>query len=97
MCQARRPSLGACAPETVAAWTAQSTRSIGATLRGRHAGEARAELETFNRTGEVGAIVTGVNNFDDMLEARVKVVSTAAEQAGLRAGMTGAEVLELIR
>jgi uncharacterized protein YunC (DUF1805 family) len=55
------------------------------------------DVETFNRTGEVGAIVTGVNDFDDMLEARVKVVSIAAEQAGLRAGMTGAEVLELIR
>jgi len=54
-------------------------------------------VETFNKTGEVGAIVTGVNNFDDMLAAQVVGVSTAAAQVGIKAGMTGAEVTEQIR
>lgn len=54
-------------------------------------------VETFNKTGEVGAIVTGVKNFDDMLAAQIVSVSTAAAQAGIKAGMTGAEVMEQIR
>lgn len=54
-------------------------------------------VETFNKTGEVGAIVTGVKNFDDMLTAKVVSISTAAAQAGINAGMTGAEALEQIR
>ena len=54
-------------------------------------------VETFNKTGEVGAVVTGVNNFDDMLAAQVVGVSTAAAQVGITAGMTGAEVAEHIR
>lgn len=54
-------------------------------------------VETFNRTGEAGAIVTGVKDFDDMLAAKVVGVSTAAAQAGITTGMTGAEVVERIR
>jgi uncharacterized protein YunC (DUF1805 family) len=54
-------------------------------------------VETFNKTGEAGAIVTGVNNFDEMLAARVVSASIAAAQAGIKAGMTGAEVVEQIR
>ena len=54
-------------------------------------------VETFNKTGEVGTIVTGVNNFDDMLAAQVVGVSTAAAQVGIKAGMTGAEVMQYIR
>ena len=53
--------------------------------------------ETFNKTGEVGAIMTGVKTFEDMLNARAASVSTAAAQAGIRGGMTGAEVVERIR
>jgi uncharacterized protein YunC (DUF1805 family) len=32
-------------------------------------------VETFNKTGEAAAIVTGVKNFDDMSAATVKTVS----------------------
>jgi uncharacterized protein YunC (DUF1805 family) len=54
-------------------------------------------VETFNKTGEAGAIVSGVRTFDDMLTAKVVAASTAAAQAGILPGMTGAEVVELIR
>jgi uncharacterized protein YunC (DUF1805 family) len=54
-------------------------------------------VETFNRTGEAAAIVTGVKDFDAMREARVVAVSAEAEKAGMTIGMTGAQVLELIR
>jgi len=54
-------------------------------------------VETFNNTDDVGALVTGVKTFEDMLNARVTGVSVAAEQAGIRPGMTGAEVIEHIR
>jgi uncharacterized protein YunC (DUF1805 family) len=45
----------------------------------------------------VGAIVTGVKTFEDMLNARAVGVSTAAAQVGIRVGMSGAEVVERIR
>jgi len=54
-------------------------------------------VDTFNKTGEAAAIVTGVRTFDDMASATVARVSQAGEQLGLRAGMTGAQVLELVR
>jgi uncharacterized protein YunC (DUF1805 family) len=54
-------------------------------------------VETFNKTGEVGAIVTGVKDFDDMLGAKLVGISAAGAQAGITAGMTGAEFLERIR
>jgi uncharacterized protein YunC (DUF1805 family) len=53
--------------------------------------------ETFTKTGEAAAIVSGVKNFDDMAAATVATVSRAGEQLGLRVGMTGAQALELIR
>jgi uncharacterized protein YunC (DUF1805 family) len=54
-------------------------------------------VETFNKTGELGAIVTGVKDFDEMLAAKVVSVSRAAAQAGMKAGMTGGEAVEQIR
>jgi len=54
-------------------------------------------VETFNKTGEVGVIVTGVKTFEDMLNARAVSVSTATAQAGIRVGMSGAEVVERTR
>jgi len=54
-------------------------------------------VETFDKTGEAAAIVTGVKTFDNMAKAAVAKVSRAAEQLGLRVGMTGAQALELIR
>jgi len=54
-------------------------------------------VETFNKTGETGAIVSGVRTFDDMLTAKVVACSAAAGQAGIKSGMSGEEALELIR
>ena len=54
-------------------------------------------VETFNKTGEAAAIVTGVKTFDDMAAATVAKVSRAGEELGLHVGMTGAQALERIR
>lgn len=54
-------------------------------------------IETFNKTGEATAIVTGVNDFEDMLRANVVAVSRAAAEAGVVPGMTGLEALEKLR
>jgi uncharacterized protein YunC (DUF1805 family) len=54
-------------------------------------------IETFDKTGEAAAIVSGVATFDDMASAVVAKVSRTAQELGLRVGMTGAQALELIR
>ena len=54
-------------------------------------------VETTNKTGEACAIVRGVQNYDDMLEATVADVSEAAGELGIQHGMKGAEALELLR
>jgi uncharacterized protein YunC (DUF1805 family) len=51
-------------------------------------------VETFNQTGEAGAIVTGVRTHEDMLVARVISTSQAARSLGVNVGMTGREALE---
>jgi uncharacterized protein YunC (DUF1805 family) len=51
-------------------------------------------VETFNQTGEAGAIVTGVRTHDDMLKAKVVAVSKTASAMGIEPGMTGAEALQ---
>lgn len=53
-------------------------------------------LATMNKLGEVGAIVTGVRTFDDMLEARVVAVSDGAALLGVRVDCTGAEALVIM-
>lgn len=54
-------------------------------------------VEAFERNGDAGAIVRGVDTYDDMLVAEVQAVSSKAEALGLRVGMLGAEALELLR
>lgn len=49
-----------------------------------------------NRVGDVCAIVTGVKNHDDMLEAFVSQVSEKAAEIGVKEGMNGAEALILM-
>ena len=49
--------------------------------------------ETATKVGDALAIVSGVANYDDMLNAVVKAVSPAAEALGVRPGMTGADAL----
>ena len=39
-------------------------------------------------------MVTGVKNFEDMLQAKVVKVSTQAEALGISCGMTGEEALK---
>ena len=55
------------------------------------------DSETCNKTGEAVALVSGVKNFDDMALATVTRVSAAAAALGLKPGMRGVEVLEVIR
>ena len=50
-------------------------------------------LETAEKVGDAVAIVTGVKNFDDMLNARVKSVSSAAAGLGVAPGMSGRDAL----
>ena len=41
---------------------------------------AYLDIETFNKTGEACAIVSGVNDFDDMRKALIKEVSLEAQK-----------------
>ena len=50
-------------------------------------------LETAEKVGDAAVIVSGVKNFDDMLAAKVKAVSSAASARGVTAEMTGKEAL----
>ena len=52
---------------------------------------------TCNKTGEACAIVNGVNNHDDMLEATISDVSAAAVALGIKLGMSGADALKILR
>ncbi|MDD2403978.1 MAG: DUF1805 domain-containing protein [Victivallaceae bacterium] len=54
-------------------------------------------VETADRLGEIVAIVSGVKNYDDMLNATVKKVSAAAAEAGITPGITGREALKMMR
>ena len=51
-------------------------------------------VQTAEKLGHALAIVTGVADYEDMLNAEVKAVSTAAMQLGIKNGMSGREVLE---
>lgn len=44
---------------------------------------------TFNKIGEVFAMVSGVNNDDEMLEASIVTVSNEASNIGIAVGDTG--------
>ena len=50
-------------------------------------------VETANKIGDVAAIVTGVKDFNDMLEKNVVAASNAAIALGIKPGMTGKETL----
>ncbi|MCH2203356.1 MAG: DUF1805 domain-containing protein [Fuerstiella sp.] len=50
-------------------------------------------VDTFNKTGEACAVVTGVNDFGEMLSAHVSGVSVAAAAAGVEIGMSGEDAL----
>lgn len=48
---------------------------------------------TCNKTEEACAIVSGVNDFDDMKKASIVAVSKAAEALGVKVGDTGESAL----
>ena len=49
--------------------------------------------ETCNKTEEACAIVSGVNDFEDMKKASIVAVSKAAEAMGIKMGDTGESAL----
>lgn len=50
-------------------------------------------LAPAEKLGDRFAIVTGVKNFAEMLEAKVTAASSAAQACGVEIGMTGREAL----
>ena len=59
-------------------------------------GCAYLNLAAAEKFGHALATVSGVSSYDDMFNAEVKSVSTAAAALGVRAGMTGFEALQLM-
>ncbi len=54
-------------------------------------------VKTCNKTGEVCAVVYGVDTHNEILSARVRAVSDKAAALGVEVAMTGSEALELLR
>jgi uncharacterized protein YunC (DUF1805 family) len=54
------------------------------------------DVETCNKTGEACAIVTGVDNYDEMKAAKIVGVSQAAAELGIMPGMDGAAALAML-
>lgn len=54
------------------------------------------KVETADKLGDVLAIVTGVNNYEQMLEKSVVAASAAAQALGVCVGMSGREALLLM-
>lgn len=50
-------------------------------------------IDVANKLSEHVALVTGVKTFDDMLDAKVFSVSTAAIELGIEEGMSGRDAL----
>lgn len=72
----------------------QSPLLLIKTKKGGILGCGYLSVDTFNRTGEPGAIVRGVNSHDDMMKAKVLAVSDAARALGVEPGMSGEEALQ---
>lgn len=51
-------------------------------------------METANKLGDIAGKVSGVNNFNEMLQKQVTEVSQKALELGFKVGMTGGEFLE---
>ncbi|MHA1409614.1 MAG: YunC family protein [Candidatus Odinarchaeia archaeon] len=51
-------------------------------------------IDAADKTGNVVAVVRGVNSFDDMLAAEVVAVSSKAEALGVKVGDKGSSVVE---
>lgn len=53
-------------------------------------------IETANKLGDVAAVVSGVNTFEEVLKAPLKAVSENAQKLGIKEGITGREALKLM-
>ncbi|WP_340676668.1 YunC family protein [Paraglaciecola sp.] len=58
---------------------------------------AYLSVATCDKTGEACAIVSGVNNHDEMLAKPIVAVSQAASKLGIVLGMSGEQALQLLR
>ena len=54
-------------------------------------------LATADKLNDALAVVRGVSNFDDMLNAKVCEVSAAAEKLGIAVGMSGKDAIKLMK
>jgi len=53
-------------------------------------------IEAAEKVGSAAAIVSGVNSFEDVLNAEIKAVTTKAKGLGLETGMIVREVIGLL-
>ncbi len=53
-------------------------------------------MEAAEKLNVTAAMVSGVRNFDDVLEAEVKAVTSRAEGKGIRVGMKGKDAVKLL-
>jgi len=53
-------------------------------------------MDAANRLGDIAGKVTGVNDFNEMLEKQVVEVSLKAREFGINPGIRGAEFLEKV-
>jgi len=53
-------------------------------------------VEAAERLGACAATVSGVNSFEDVLEAEVKAVTTKAQKLGIKTGMRGKQAIKLM-
>jgi uncharacterized protein YunC (DUF1805 family) len=53
-------------------------------------------IEAAEKVGSAAAIVSGVNSFEDVLNAEIKAVTTKAKELGLETGRVVREVIGLL-
>ncbi len=53
-------------------------------------------MEAAEKLNVTAATVSGVKNFDDVLEAEVKAVTSKAERKGIKVGMKGKDAVKLL-
>lgn len=53
-------------------------------------------MEAAEKLNVAAAMVSGVKNFDDILEAEVRAVTPRAQKKGIKPGMTGKEALKFL-
>ncbi len=54
------------------------------------------DQQTAEKIGDVAAFVSGVKNLDDFMKAKIRSVTTWAEDIGIREGMSVKKALELM-